>query len=803
MGTRLLKDAIYVGTALIDMYVECGCITKAHQVFDELSVQDVTAWNVLISGYTENGHGQKALECFEKMKHQGVSPNAITFVNTLRACASIRDSDKGEEIHSEIERKGLISRNPYIRSSLVAMYAKCGLLSKAQKVFDSLPIRDVVSWTALISGYTEHGHDKESLKCFEKMKFEGVSANAATFVSTLKACANIGDANTGSEIHDQIEREGLLDRNIFVGSALVDMYVKCGLTTKAQLVFDKLPARNVIVWTSLIAGYAEHGEGEKALECFEQMQEQGISPNAITFVSALKACCNIGAIDIGQEIHAMVERKGLLEKNLFVGSTLVDMYAKCGLLWKAQEVFDKLQCQDIVSWNALITGYAKHGCTLEVLECYERMQLEGVCSNSITFICSLKACGATKALQKGREIHCQVRRKGLLATDSNVGSTLIDMYAMFGLLTNGREVFNEIQNQDVVCWTSLISGYVEHGYGEEALGFYEEMQLKNVIPDPVTVIGGLKACSSIGLIEKGIEIHAEIERRSLLGTNVVLGSILVDMYMKCGLVTKAQQVFDKLPIRDVVSWTTLIAGYTDHGYGEEALLCYEQMQLQGILPNAVTFISILRACGSIGAIEKGQEIHTELERKGFLEQNNLVGSTLVDMYAKCGSVSIARQVFERLPDRDTVSWNSLISGYAQLGESEYFVHIVDRMLGEGIRPDSVTLLVVLNACSRSGMFTSSQTYFEVMSKDYGVIVTPEHHACMVNLLGHAGHVDRAMAMMNKMPFCPTLPAWRAVLGACRNSGSIELAKQAFEHAMHLDETHSASYVLMSQIYMQE
>ena len=173
MGTRLLKDAIYVGTALIDMYVECGCITKAQQVFDELSVQDVSTWNVLISGYTENGHGQKALECFEKMKHQGVSPNAITFVNTLRACASIRDNDKGEEIHAKIESKYLISRNPYIRSSLVAMYAKCGLLSKAQKVFDSLPIRDVVSWTVLISGYTEHGHDKESLKCFEKMQFEG------------------------------------------------------------------------------------------------------------------------------------------------------------------------------------------------------------------------------------------------------------------------------------------------------------------------------------------------------------------------------------------------------------------------------------------------------------------------------------------------------------------------------------------------------------------------------------------------------------------------------------------------------
>jgi pentatricopeptide repeat protein len=345
---------------------------------------------------------------------------------------------------------------------------------------------------------------------------------------------------------------------------------------------------------------------------------------------------------------------------------------------------------------------------------------------------------------------------------------------------------------------------VEHGYGEEALRSYEEMYAKKAVPDSVTIICGLRACSAIGSIEKGVEIHAEIERRSLLEANIAMGSALVGMYIKCGSLSRAQAVFEGLHVRDVVSWTALIDGYTDHGYGEAALQRYDQMRLQGVMPNVVTFIGALRACSSIGAIEKGQAIHSELERKGLIEQNPLIGSALVDMYAKCGSTGMAQQVFEKLGDRDIVSWNSLIAGYAQLGAAQRFVHVVERMLGEGVRPDSITLLLLLCACGRSGMLASGQTYLEVMSRSYGICVTAEHQSCMVHLLGLAGNLEQAMAVMKRaMAFSPALPAWRAILGACKNHGSSQLASQAFEHALHLDKTHSASYVLMSQIHGQE
>jgi hypothetical protein len=236
------------------------------------------------------------------------------------------------------------------------------------------------------------------------------------------------------------------------------------------------------------------------------------------------------------------------------------------------------------------------------------------------------------------------------------------------------------------------------------------------------------------------------------------------------------------------------------------------MRLQGAVPNAVTFIGALRACSSIGAMEKGQEIHAELERKGLLEQqlkkkkNLLIGSTLVDMYAKCGSAGTAQQVFERLGDRDAASWNSLIAGYAQLGAAaERFAHIVRRMLGEGARPDSITLLLRLAACGRSGSLARGQAYLEAMSRSYGIRVTAEHRSCMVHLLARAGLLEQAAAVaMNRAPLASALPAWRAILGACKSfSASPQLASRAFEHAVHLDPTHSASYVLMSQIHGQE
>eukprot|EP00250_Pteridium_aquilinum_P009322 c18595_g3_i1 orf=2-544(+) len=180
------------------------------------------------------------------------------------------------------------------------MYAKCGSLTEAQDVFDELPYRNVVSWTSLITGYVEHGHTEEALDCFERMQREGFSPDRVTFLSVLRACGSLGTVDKSQQIHAQILKCGLLERDVVVGTALVDTYGKCSLLAKAKEVFDMLRVHDVVSWNALITGYAYHGYGEEALDCFKQMQRQGVSPNRVTFASALKACGTLGASDKGQ-----------------------------------------------------------------------------------------------------------------------------------------------------------------------------------------------------------------------------------------------------------------------------------------------------------------------------------------------------------------------------------------------------------------------------------------------------------------------------------------------------------------------
>ena len=276
------------------------------------------------------------------MVGDGTPCNAITYVCILKACSSIGDSNKGQEIHTEIEKNGLLEINLLLCNALLDMYAKCGLLTKAQKVFDRIPVRDVVSWTSIIAGYTDHGHGEEAINAFELMYMEGVCPDVVTFLCVLKACGHIRDMVKGEEVHAKIESRGFLDINIIVGNTLVDMYVKCGSLTRAQEVFDGLHDRNLVSWNALISGHAELGKAEEAIKCFERMQLDGVSPDGITFVCILKACSSLGATSKGIEIHVEIERQGLIERDILVGSTLVDMYARCGSLVKAHQVFDKL-----------------------------------------------------------------------------------------------------------------------------------------------------------------------------------------------------------------------------------------------------------------------------------------------------------------------------------------------------------------------------------------------------------------------------------------------------------------------------
>ncbi|MCO5606079.1 hypothetical protein L7F22_060266 [Adiantum nelumboides] len=249
---------------------------------------------------------------------------------------------------------------------------------------------------------------------------------------------------------------GLDKNNVFVGTALVNLYAKCGALRTAQELFDKLHVRNEVSWTALLAGYAEYGFFKEAFSCFEQMQGEGIHPNAITFSSILKACANSRNLEKGQELHNLVLRDHLLADHIEVGNALVDMYAKCGAMQKAQEVFDELPTRDVVSWNALITGYTQNGHGEEALSCFEQIQEVGFSPNAVTCICILKACGSIRASDRGEAIHALITREQLLKTCSKVANALVDMYVKCGALEKAKDVLNQVPVHNVNCGLLLL-----------------------------------------------------------------------------------------------------------------------------------------------------------------------------------------------------------------------------------------------------------------------------------------------------------------------------------------------------------
>ncbi|KAI5055365.1 hypothetical protein GOP47_0030510 [Adiantum capillus-veneris] len=797
----LLEEDPFVGSILVDMYAKSGLIAKAQEVFQKLRVRDVVSWTTLIAGYTEAQQGKEALKLLEQMQGEGFVPDAVTFVYGLKASIAVGVVDKGEELHGEIERRGLVGKDPAIGNTLVDMYTKFGMLSQAQEVFDKLQVQDVVSWTALIAGYVQHSQEERALECFAKMQQLGLSANAVTFACILRACGNSKSIDQGEELHAMIEKQGPpLAKDTYIGSALVDMYSKFGFVSKARQVFNKLSSRTAVSWNLLITGYVENGQHEEALTCLELMKLEGIFADAVTFIGGLKACRSLGALSKGVQIHAELEIHNLSQTDAVVGSTLIDMYARCGLLAKAHEVFEKLPVREAASWTSLISGYTEVEQGDAAINCIEKMLHEGVVSDIATLICSLKACAMFGAMDKAQLIHSEIARCGIAKQDISVGNCLVSLYAKFGRLDVAREVVDSLSFRDVVTWTSLMTGYADHGQDAQALACFDEMQSQGFCASTVSYLCSLKACSGMGDTEKGYEIHTDIERRGLLESDPSVGNSLVNMYAKCGLVGLAKQVFERLSVRSEVSWATLIGGHVQLEQYEEAVNCYKRMQNDGISPDGFTSVGCLQACGFMGALDKGVDVHMDVERMGFIDSDPMVGTTVVDMYAKCGHLSKAHEVFNRLLLKDLASWTALMGGYVRLGLGSNVFLFFEQMLGEGFRPDPATFVILLSACSKIGLYKKSEVLFEAMSKNHGVSPVHEHYTCMVGGLARAGQCNEAITLIKRMPNNWHPEAWHVVLGACSSSQNLDLGKQAFEQVMGVDNTATAAYVYMSRIF---
>jgi pentatricopeptide repeat protein len=308
----------------------------------------------------------------------------------------------------------------------------------------------------------------------------------------------------------------------------------------------------------------------------------------------------------------------------------------------------------------------------------------------------------------------------------------------------------------------------------------------------------LKACASPSALKWGKEVHACI-RHGGFESDVRVGTALLQMYAKSGSIEAARKTFDKLGSRDVMSWDVMIGAYAESGCGEEAYGLLLQMTREGFKPDARTYVSILNACASAGALGWVKEVHNQAREAGF-ELDLRVGNALVHMYAKCGSLDHARLAFDRMEERDVITWNVMIGGLAQYGCGSEALDVFRRMIGVGVKPDGYSFVALLLACSHVGLVDEGRRLFLAMSHDYGISPSVVHWSCMVDMLGRAGHLEEAKLLIDSIPVEPNVAAWGALLGACRSYGNVEFGELAVKERVKLELENASTYVLLSNIY---
>jgi pentatricopeptide repeat protein len=411
-----------------------------------------------------------------------------------------------------------------------------------------------------------------------------------------------------------------------------------------------------------------------------------------------------------------------------------------------------------------------------------------------TYVSLLQGCINKRALPEGKLVHAHINGMGIMA-DKSLLNRLINMYVKCGCLGDARRVFDGMAERDYVSWNSMITAYTRHAFAEEAFGLFHQMKREGIQPNQFTFASLLPACEGLTSLEK---VHEKIIK-SGMDWDVFVESALADMYAKFGSLENARKVFDRMRQRDDVSWTVMIAGYSQNGLPEEAVRLYQQMREAGVKPSLKTFASILPACANLGALEQGMEIHEEIIRGGF-RCDVFVESALIDMYAKCGNVEKARGLFDEMPERDVVSWTAMIAGYAIHGRAEEALNLFHRMECSGVRPNHVTLLSVLSACCHAGLVDEGFRCFNSMKDYYHIAPAIEHYRCMVDLLGRAGCLEEARSFINRMPIKPDAAVWRCLLAACRTHNNIELGEKVAAQLFELDPQYDAPYVLLSNIY---
>ncbi|XXG38996.1 hypothetical protein AAC387_Pa01g0071 [Persea americana] len=503
-----------------------------------------------------------------------------------------------KKIHAQAIASGFQS-DTFLNNLLIHGYSKTCSIHNARKLFDVMPQRNMITWSSIISMYTQHGHGGEALILFSRFRSSFIdSPNEFILASVLRACTQLRAVDCATQVHDFSIKAGS-SSDVYVGTALIDFYSKNGDIEGARMVFDELPVRNAVTWTTIITCYSQAGRSEVSLQLFNQMGQTGTLPDRYVLSSVMSACSVLQYLEGGKQVHGYVLRNGV-DMDVSVNNVLIDLYSKCHRVRYARNIFDNMVIKNTVSWTTMIAGYMQNAFDSDAMELFSEMSRLGWCPDGFTCTTILTSCGSLGALEKGKQVHSYTIKTNL-ACDEFVKNGLIDMYAKCDSLAEARTAFDAVVEHNVVSYNAMIEGYASNGELSEALNLFSRMRFRSLPPSPLTFISLLGVSTTISAMDLSKQIHGLIIKVGV-ALDLYAGSALVDVYSKCSCVNDARVVFEEMAERDVVVWNAMIFGYSLNSQCEDALKLFLEMLPTRIKPNEFTFVALVASASNLASL---------------------------------------------------------------------------------------------------------------------------------------------------------------------------------------------------------
>ncbi|XP_062113879.1 putative pentatricopeptide repeat-containing protein At5g52630 isoform X2 [Humulus lupulus] len=544
-------------------------------------------------------------------------------------------------------------------------------------------------------------------------------------------------------------------------------------------------------------------------EALSAIREDASSESSY-YVDLLRECIEKNSVSDAEMVHAQIIKTGILE-DVFVSTFLVNVYVKCGNMGNARKLFENLPRRNVVAWTTLMTGYVNNFEPHLAIQVFREMLEAGTYPTNYTLGIVINACSSLQSINMGEQLHGYMI-KYHIDFDTSIGNSLCSLYAKSGHLSSAVKVFENIREKNVISWTAIISAFSDNGDAAGGLEYFIKMLSEDIQPNEFTLTSVLSLCCVMLSFGIGSQVHS-LSIKLGFESNLRVKNSIMYLYLKTGRIQEAKRLFDGMKVNSLVTWNLMISGHAQmiehegdslsaYQSGNQALYLFSKLNRSGMKPDLFTFSSVLTLCGSLVALEQGEQVHAQTIKSGFLS-DVVVGTALISMYNKCGSIEKASKAFVEMSIRTLISWTSMITSLAHHGRTQQALQLFEDMILTGVRPNQITFVGVLSACSHAGMVEEALGYFEMMQKQYKIKPVMDHYACLIAMFVRLGRLDEAFNFIKKMDFEPSEFIWSTLVAGCRSHGNSELGFYAAEQLLKLKPKDTETYGLLLNMYCTE